>query len=38
MRIGSLCDIDQFFTDSPLPAPLAERCRGWATRVCVVDP
>jgi len=38
MRIGSLCDIDQFFTDSPLPAPLAERCRGWATRVCVVEP
>lgn len=38
MRIGSLRDIDQFFTDSPLTAPLAERCREWGTRVCVAHP
>jgi DeoR family glycerol-3-phosphate regulon repressor len=35
VRIGSLRDVDQVFTDAPLPAPLMERCASWATRVHV---
>ncbi|WP_313136359.1 DeoR/GlpR family DNA-binding transcription regulator [Paracoccus jeotgali] len=34
-RIASLSEIDRLFTDLPLPAPLAERCRDWGTEVTV---
>ncbi|AQZ49656.1 Glycerol-3-phosphate regulon repressor [Martelella mediterranea DSM 17316] len=34
-RIASLADIATFFTDQPLAAPLAERCREWGTDVVV---
>ncbi|HMQ41106.1 MAG TPA: DeoR/GlpR family DNA-binding transcription regulator [Paracoccus sp. (in: a-proteobacteria)] len=32
-RIASLSEIDAFFTDLPLPAPLAGLCRDWGTDV-----
>lgn len=32
-RIGSLAEIDRFFTDRPLPAPLAALCRDWGTEI-----
>lgn len=32
-RIAALADIDTFYTDAPLPAPLAARCRDWGVRV-----
>jgi DeoR family glycerol-3-phosphate regulon repressor len=35
VRIGSIRDVDQVFTDRPLPASLAESCIGWGTRVQV---
>lgn len=35
MRIASLADLDTLVTDRPLPAPLAELCRGWDTEVVV---
>lgn len=38
VRIGSLRDVDHMFTDAPLAAPLAEKCRSWATRVHVAEP
>jgi len=35
VRLGSIRDVDQVFTDRPLPAPLIEHCIGWGTRVHV---
>ena len=35
VRIGSLQDIDRFFTDCPLPPALMDRCAGWGTEVSV---
>jgi DeoR family glycerol-3-phosphate regulon repressor len=35
VRIGSLQDIDRFFTDCPLPPALMDRCAGWGTDVSV---
>ena len=35
VRIGSLQDIDRFFTDTPLPPALMDRCAGWSTEVSV---
>lgn len=32
-RIASLSEINTFFTDLPLPAPLMERCAEWGTEV-----
>ena len=37
-RIASLARVSRFFTDRPLPAPLAARCRQWGTQVVVVPP
>ncbi|WP_099825682.1 DeoR/GlpR family DNA-binding transcription regulator [Oceaniglobus indicus] len=34
-RIATLKEIDTFFTDRPLSADLAARCRGWKTDVIV---
>jgi len=34
-RIGSLADIDHFFTDQPLPKTLAKACEEWGTTVSV---
>lgn len=34
-RIASLEGIDTLFTDRPLPAPLAEKCEAWGTRVVI---
>ncbi|MDR9394483.1 MAG: DeoR/GlpR family DNA-binding transcription regulator [Roseovarius sp.] len=33
VRIGSLRDVHRFFTDAPLPGPLADLCAGWGTHV-----
>ncbi|WP_294619747.1 DeoR/GlpR family DNA-binding transcription regulator [uncultured Roseovarius sp.] len=35
VRIGSLQDIDRFFTDRPLPTALVDRCAGWGTEVTI---
>lgn len=35
VRIGSLQDIDRFFTDRPLPPTLMDRCAGWGTEVSI---
>jgi DeoR family glycerol-3-phosphate regulon repressor len=35
VRIGSLQDIDRFFTDCPLPPSLMDRCAGWGTEVSI---
>lgn len=35
VRIGSLGEIDSFFTDEALPRSLAGQCRDWGTRVVV---
>lgn len=32
-RIGSLAQMDNFYTDAPLSAALADACRGWSTAV-----
>ena len=32
-RIGSLGQIDTFFTDAPPPSPLVSRCAAWNTRI-----
>jgi DeoR family glycerol-3-phosphate regulon repressor len=37
VRIASLADVDALFTDAPLPAALAARCRDWGTEVHVVE-
>ncbi|WP_297774214.1 DeoR/GlpR family DNA-binding transcription regulator [uncultured Roseovarius sp.] len=37
VRIGSLRDVDQMFTDTPLPAGLDEKCLAWGTQVHVAD-
>lgn len=37
-RIASLSEVDRFFTDAPLPAPLAQRCRDWGCEVVVAPP
>lgn len=34
-RIASLAEIDTFFTDGPLPMPLAALCRGWGTEAVI---
>lgn len=38
VRIGSLRDVHQVFTDTPLPPRLAEQCTGWGTQVHVTGP
>jgi DeoR family transcriptional regulator, glycerol-3-phosphate regulon repressor len=35
VRLGSLAELDAVFTDLPLPAPLAARCREWGTAMQV---
>lgn len=37
-RIGSLADLDAFFTDRPLPRDLQEKCERWGTEVIVAQP
>ena len=37
-RIASLADLEEMFTDRPLPDALAERCAVWKTRIEVVSP
>jgi DeoR family transcriptional regulator, glycerol-3-phosphate regulon repressor len=37
-RIGSLAQMDAFYTDAPLSPALAEACRGWGTTVVPVAP
>lgn len=37
-RIGSLQDIDVFFTDQPPPSPLQLRCRDWGTELRIAAP
>jgi DeoR family glycerol-3-phosphate regulon repressor len=34
-RIGSLAQIDRFYTDAPPPASLLEACRSWGTEVVI---
>ncbi|TCM88126.1 DeoR/GlpR family DNA-binding transcription regulator [Rhodovulum steppense] len=34
-RIGSLAEIDAFFTDRPLPPDLAARCADWGTEIVI---
>ncbi len=34
-RIASLREIDAFYTDAPPPAPVAQRCAEWGTRIVV---
>ncbi len=34
-RIGSLADIDVFFTDAPLPRSLAQDCARWETEISI---
>lgn len=34
-RIAALADIDTFYTDAPLSAPLTAQCRDWGVRVAV---
>src|SRR6056297_3144639 len=38
MRTGALRDVDQMFTDAPLPARLTENCGVWGTQVHVATP
>ncbi|WP_296477713.1 DeoR/GlpR family DNA-binding transcription regulator [Roseinatronobacter sp.] len=35
--IGSLSNMDSFYTDAPLPEKLARSCEGWGTAVSIVD-
>jgi DeoR family glycerol-3-phosphate regulon repressor len=35
VRIGSLQDIDRFFTDQPPASPLMDRCAAWGTEVTI---
>lgn len=37
-RIASLSEVDTFFTDRPLPDPLAASCKEWGTRVVLATP
>ena len=37
-RIASIAQVDQFITDRPLPADLAQRCADWGTKVIVAPP
>lgn len=37
-RIGSLAQMDSFYTDAPLPEALATTCRGWGTAVTLARP
>ena len=32
-RVASLADVATFFTDAPLPHPLAAKCQTWATQI-----
>jgi DeoR family glycerol-3-phosphate regulon repressor len=34
-KLVSLAELSAFFTDAPLPAPLAQRCQTWGTEVRV---
>lgn len=34
-RIGSLAEVDGFFTDRPVPSDLAQTCASWGTEVIV---
>lgn len=34
-RIGSLAQMDSFYTDAAVPAPLAAACKGWGVSVSV---
>ncbi|WP_058248980.1 DeoR/GlpR family DNA-binding transcription regulator [Tropicibacter naphthalenivorans] len=36
-RIASLSQIDEFYTDAPLPPKLARDCEGWGTQVFVAQ-
>jgi DeoR family glycerol-3-phosphate regulon repressor len=36
-RIGSLAQIEAFYTDAPVSAALLEACRGWGTAVICAD-
>ena len=38
VRVAGLPDLDAFFTDRPLRAPLADRCRAMGVAVHVADP
>ena len=33
MRLASLSEVDELFTDAPLPAEVSQRCIDWKTRV-----
>ncbi|TXI03786.1 MAG: DeoR/GlpR transcriptional regulator [Pseudorhodobacter sp.] len=37
-RIASLSEVSRLFTDQPLPADLAQRCRDWGCDVVVAPP
>ena len=37
-RIGSLAQVDSFYTDAPLPNDLAAACKSWGTSVVVPAP
>ncbi len=38
MRIGSLAQMDGFYTDADLPVAMANACRSWGTNVCIAGP
>jgi len=38
VRLASLAELDVFFTDSPLPGDLAQRCKDWQTEIRVAAP
>ena len=35
VRIGSLSEVDAFYSDAPPPEKLLEACRGWGTQIVV---
>ncbi len=37
-RIGSLAQMDGFYTDAPLPPELATACKSWGTIVSITEP
>ncbi|WP_102108320.1 DeoR/GlpR family DNA-binding transcription regulator [Oceaniglobus roseus] len=37
VRIGSLSEVDSFYTDRPVPAALQDMCDEWQTKVVVAD-
>jgi len=38
VRIASLAELDLWVTDAPPPAPLAQACADWHTRICLAQP